>query len=214
MNSGIPSRTPRAPNAFTLIEMLVVIAIIALLVALIAPALTRSRESARSAACVSNLHQVGLAIGSYTAERGGGLPPTGFYGVSSHYNRDPRNFQNSLRTHLALPESNTWSTSPTVTTYSKVFHCPSYKGPRGGKGYSLHSPLVTAAGISIRPWGFISNATGSLAPAPLALDQVPANAWALRDADFSAAMPSHPKHRNALFFDFSVRRLNRNNEPL
>jgi prepilin-type N-terminal cleavage/methylation domain-containing protein len=44
--------------AFTLIELLVVIAIIAILAALILGPVTRSKEAAKGAACISNLRQV------------------------------------------------------------------------------------------------------------------------------------------------------------
>ena len=67
-----PGRRP--PRAFTLIELLVVIAIIGLLAALILPALGRAKRSARSVACVSNLHQIGLAVELYIQDNEHRLP--------------------------------------------------------------------------------------------------------------------------------------------
>jgi prepilin-type N-terminal cleavage/methylation domain-containing protein len=58
-------------RGFTLIELLVVIAIIAILAALLLPALARAKATAKTAQCVSNLHQMGLALIMYADENDG-----------------------------------------------------------------------------------------------------------------------------------------------
>lgn len=63
-----------AERAFTLIELLTTIAIIALLAALLLPALNRGKRSAASAACLSNLRQIGVALELYVQDNEHHLP--------------------------------------------------------------------------------------------------------------------------------------------
>jgi prepilin-type N-terminal cleavage/methylation domain-containing protein len=61
-------------RAFTLIELLVVIAIIAILAAMLMPVLSRGKERGRTAVCLSNLHQIGVALQIYIDQNDNHLP--------------------------------------------------------------------------------------------------------------------------------------------
>ena len=202
---------PARVGAFTLLEMLVVIAVIAVLTTILFPVLGSVRASAQSARCVSNLRQVGVAIQAYASDNKGTLPATGFFGISSYYNRDLRNFQNSLLNYLSLLPATTWSTSsPTDMSHSAIFDCPGYKGADGGKCYLLQQVVTSPNGTTMKPWGAVSM-TGAITTKPLKTSTLPDGAWAIRDNDSTPTDMNHTGYQNTLYFDWHVGRVAVNN---
>ncbi|HEX3628525.1 MAG TPA: prepilin-type N-terminal cleavage/methylation domain-containing protein [Verrucomicrobiae bacterium] len=100
------------PQAFSLSELLVVIAIIAILAALLLPAIHRSQEEGRATACISNLHQIGVALQMYVDANNNTLPIM----------RDAPLDTNSLATNT-LPAVNVVLNSELGNT--NVLRCPS-----------------------------------------------------------------------------------------
>jgi prepilin-type N-terminal cleavage/methylation domain-containing protein/prepilin-type processing-associated H-X9-DG protein len=70
--SAHASHAPAA--AFSLVELLVVIAVIGILAALSLPVLHRAQEEGRATACISNLHQIGVALQIYVDSDNNILP--------------------------------------------------------------------------------------------------------------------------------------------
>ena len=78
-------RAPRRESrGFTLIEVLVVVTIIAILAGLTMPVLAKARAKGRSAACMSNLGQLGKAMLMYSDDYDGRLPQEWYPGSDGY----------------------------------------------------------------------------------------------------------------------------------
>jgi prepilin-type N-terminal cleavage/methylation domain-containing protein/prepilin-type processing-associated H-X9-DG protein len=203
----------RAQRAFTLIELLVVIAIIGILASMLFPVFAQAREKARQTDCVSNLHQIGLAVTMYKQDYDGLFPP------QDHLFIEPCNPPPFwMDVSYGVPD---WKTSPysnwaqSLLPYTKsvqVFVCKSNKGLTqnsnpdpsmpglsyiyNGFAASANEAAVPAESDYIMFWDYRYLTTYAVAnPVPY-----PECAWA-----YYPGWTTHLENFNVLFFDTHVK---------
>ncbi len=81
----------RQHRGFTLIELIIVISIIGVLAAIIFPVFSRVQQNSRKTICLSNLHQLHLAMKGYQADSDGFLPSWCISDPNPNSAPDPKN---------------------------------------------------------------------------------------------------------------------------
>jgi len=118
-------------SAFSLIELLVVLSIAALLMGLLMPNFIHIRESARQAACASNLHQMGIALALYVDENGDHLPSSYFNGEEGRNGGRKAQPSEMIAAYLGKKigwDSMGWLYDTKFIQSPELFYCPSHTG--------------------------------------------------------------------------------------
>ncbi|MBP9902302.1 MAG: type II secretion system protein [Verrucomicrobiota bacterium] len=141
-NNNSPGR------AFTLVELLVVIAIISVLAAMLLPALAKAKEKSRTAQCIGNLRQWGLAFRMYADDNDDFLPRRG-QGVQALFQIDrPTDWFNALPPYFGCSsfQQLVLSSNKPAAHGQSVFVCPTAKDA-GGTYF-----LPYAMNMNLSPW--------------------------------------------------------------
>lgn len=196
-------------EGFTLIELLVVIAIIAVLASLLLPALTAAKSRARAAHCVSNLHQLGIALSIYVGEQENYPLATTGDGLGQ-WQKDL--LPNASSNVLYCPQS-----YPPSAQYAAIFRtAPSFIFPHYGYNYLgavRRNPPAKNLGLG-GDHGFVDG-TAHYEPTPESQIRSPADMLAIGDSPaflyvgFGAASQPDPADVLYISFPYIVPQFNR-----
>ena len=193
-------------KGFTIIELLMVVSIIILLMAILLPALKKSRESAKTITCASNMKQCGLLFGMYAGDNSDSLIPNhleGWGGAAGVY-----------------PWSQTLYMEGYWNQRTNIVRCPSVQKDTALAGsyaeYSTYGTFLRNPGLKIYRFNQLYSYWPDSAKCFILIDSVRKASGATYDyesfgADAATNLKGiqlrHARTANALFPDGHVQRL-------
>lgn len=121
-------------KAFTLVELLTVIAIISILAGILVPVVGSARAKGRTAGCISNLRQIGIAFQLFAISNHDSLPCGYYRGSSAELMWDE-----AISPYLQRDFANESGGAQNITAGTEVFACPADEPSTGAarRSYSM-----------------------------------------------------------------------------
>jgi prepilin-type processing-associated H-X9-DG protein len=147
LKSRLARRRGAGHAAFTLLELMVVVATLAILSVLLMPVLSRGRAAARTAQCLDNLRQLGLAAQMYWDDHEGRLFPylsgatnggrAYWFGWLQNGAEGERDFDPAQGAQFPYLQGRGVETCPALN-YQNALYKAKATGAAYGYGYNLH----------------------------------------------------------------------------